>query len=214
MNDWTELGFWKSETWENIQHELLQLEYSTRVFPPSSMRLNALKFTPFDKVKCVILGQDPYHGKGQAHGLAFSVLPTVSGKLPPSLRNILKEYQTDLGYPRPKSGCLMKWGMNGVLLWNTCLTVEENKPGSHIGRLGWEKLTIEVIQTLAREKKGLSFILWGKKAQEYRSLINDDNHLLIEAPHPSPYSADKGFFGHRPFTRTNDYIAEPIDWRL
>lgn len=211
--NWTDLKFWKSEQWESTQQELEQLEYLSTVLPPKHNRLTALKLTPFDKVRCVILGQDPYHREGQAHGLAFSVLPS-DDPLPPSLRNIFKEYKDDLGHPTPRTGCLYAWAERGVLLWNSCLTVEESKPSSHTNRLGWEKLTIELIQALSDKREGLVFMLWGKKAQEYRSLINKKKHLVIEAPHPSPYSASSGFFGHKPFTRANEYLTEPIDWRL
>jgi uracil-DNA glycosylase len=181
------------------------------VLPRQEDWFKALELTPFDKVKVVILGQDPYHTKGMAHGLAFSVQPHIK-TLPPSLRNILKEYQSDLGYPQPRSGDLRAWAERGVLLWNTILTVEEGKPLSHAD-IGWEKLTYEIIRSL-QDRGDCTFLLMGKKAQAYAGGI--DPSVVIGVPHPSPLS--KGFIGSKPFTRTNQALAklqiEPVEWRL
>jgi uracil-DNA glycosylase len=182
------------------------------LLPPYELIYKAFDLTPFDKVKAVILGQDPYPTRGHAHGLAFSVPPSVQ-PLPRSLRNVFREYVSDLHFPWPRNGDLTLWAERGVLLLNTILTVQEGKPLSHKG-LGWEKLTIEVIQKLSEYRQGCVFILWGNTAQQYRGLINEDRHLVVAAPHPSPLSADRGFFGHRPFTRANTYLTNPIDWRL
>lgn len=171
----------------------------------------ALRETPFDKVKVVILGQDPYPTKGMAHGFAFSVLPHIK-TLPPSLRNILREYSADLGYPPPRNGDLRDWASRGVLLLNTILTVEEGKPLSH-KNIGWEKLCYEVIRCLA-ERRNVVFVLWGRAAQEYKAACGDCP--VVASPHPSPLS--KGFLGSRPFTRTNEELVklgvEPVEWRL
>jgi len=180
------------------------------VLPRQEDWFKALELTPFDKVKVVILGQDPYHTKGMAHGLAFSVQPHIK-TLPPSLRNILKEYQSDLGYPQPRSGDLRAWAERGVLLWNTILTVEEGKPLSHAG-IGWEKLTYEIIKFLSEKK--VAFLLMGRKAQEYTAACGDSP--VVAVPHPSPLS--KGFEGSKPFTRVNKELeklqVEPVEWRL
>lgn len=213
---WKDLKFWKSPTYQEIQHTLVEIDRSLSVRPPRSLWFRALELTSFKDVKCVILGQDPYPTEGYAHGLAFSVLPWVT-RLPPSLCHILAEYRRDLGYGKPPNGCLYTWATRGVLLWNTVLTVELGNAGSHIGKMGWEKLTIEIIQKLSKEKEEpIVFILWGKKAQEYRSLINHEKHLVIEASHPSPLSARKGFIGHKPFSKTNEFLGNEraIDWRL
>ena len=171
----------------------------------------ALRLTPFDKVKCVILGQDPYHTKGMAHGLAFSVLPHVK-TLPPSLRNIFKEYQSDLDYPPPRNGDLRLWAERGVLLLNTILTVEEGKPLSH-KNIGWEQLTYEIVRALG-ERGGTVFLLMGKVAQEYQGACG--SCPVVSTAHPSPLS--KGFAGSKPFSRVNEELSklgiEPIDWRL
>lgn len=193
------------------------LDFFAGNFQPNlELVFQAFKLTPFDEVKCVILGQDPYHTPGYANGLAFSVQPHVK-KLPPSLRNILREYESDLGYPQPRNGDLTSWAREGVLLLNSILTVETGKPLSHRG-LGWEKLTIEVLRALNREREHLSFILWGKEAQQYKGLIDPMWHNIITAPHPSPFSVNQGFFGHQPFSRANGYRAimgfDPINWRL
>ncbi|MFA5387349.1 MAG: uracil-DNA glycosylase [Candidatus Paceibacterota bacterium] len=186
----------------------------TKVYPPSDKVFAAFK-TPFDKVKVVILGQDPYHGAGQAHGLAFSVMPGVH--IPPSLTNIYKEAAEDVGFKPPRHGCLTHWAEQGVLLLNTVLTVEEGRPGSH-RKIGWEKLTTVVIKALGAREKPLVFILWGRDAQEKRAHIDDEKHYIIKAPHPSPLSAHAGFFGSKPFSKTNEALKrwgqEPIEWQL
>lgn len=183
------------------------------VYPPPKLVFNAFALCPLPNVRVVILGQDPYHGPGQAHGLSFSVPDGV--KTPPSLQNIYKELASDLGVsPRP-SGNLEAWATQGVLLLNATLTVLPGQPGSHQG-LGWETFTDAVIRKVSDERSHVVFILWGKYAQAKRSLIDDTKHLIIESPHPSPFSAHTGFFGSRPFSRTNEYLTKhglpPIDW--
>ena len=187
----------------------------THVFPPLPQVFAALDATPFDKVKVVILGQDPYHGVGQAHGLCFSVQHGTD--VPPSLQNIYKELQDDLGLPRPSHGCLTHWAEQGVLLLNAVLTVEEGKAGAHAGK-GWEGFTDRVIQVLNDEREHLVFLLWGAYAQAKGKMIDTSKHRVLKAPHPSPLSAHRGFFGSKPFSKTNDYLVRqgiaPIDWRL
>ena len=184
-----------------------------RVYPPAGEIFNAFALTPFDAVKAVILGQDPYHGPGQAHGLSFSVAPGV--RPPPSLENIYKELATDLGIAHPGHGSLLKWARGGVLLLNTCLTVEDGQPGAHQG-MGWELFTDAALRALAGEREHLVFILWGRKAQQRGETIDRARHLVIESAHPSPLSAANGFLGSRPFSRTNAYLEShgtaPIDW--
>ena len=183
------------------------------IHPPPGTRLAALDLTPLDAVKVVILGQDPYHGAGQAHGLSFSVQPGV--KVPPSLVNIYKELETDLGLPRPAHGNLTGWARQGVLLLNAALTVEDGKPASHQGK-GWEAITAQAISALVERGGPLVAILWGRQAQSLAPMLGDVPR--IESAHPSPLSARSGFFGSRPFSRTNDLLAQqgaaPIDWRL
>ena len=185
-----------------------------RIYPPGGQIFRAFDLTPFEQVKVVILGQDPYHGPGQAHGLSFSVGPGVAP--PPSLQNIYKELAGDLGIAHPGHGNLESWARQGVLLLNSCLTVEDGRAGSHQGK-GWERFTDAVIAALNQEHKGLAFILWGRKAQDKGASIDRDRHLVITSVHPSPLSAHNGFFGSRPFSRTNDYLAaqgkSPIDWQ-
>ena len=185
------------------------------IFPIGSEILSAFNLTPFEKVKVVILGQDPYHGRGQAHGLSFSVKEGVQP--PPSLENIFKELKTDIGLPRPKSGSLEKWAREGVLLLNTVLTVEKSKPASHQGK-GWEIFTDKVLSLLNEEKSNLVYILWGKKAQEKGTFLNGNTNLIIKSAHPSPYSAASGFFDSKPFSKTNEYLISnnisPINWEL
>ena len=186
-----------------------------QIYPPDEQIFNAFNSTPFDKVKVVILGQDPYHGAGQAHGLCFSVLPGV--KLPPSLRNIYKELDSDLGIEPAHHGCLQPWAEQGVLLLNATLTVEDSKAGAHQGR-GWELFTDAAIHALAEQREGLVFILWGSHAQKKGAFIDERRHLVLRAPHPSPLSAHRGFFGTRPFSQANQWLQErgeePIDWTL
>ena len=186
-----------------------------RIYPPGPQIFAAFDATPFDAVKVVILGQDPYHGPGQAHGLCFSVLPGVP--VPPSLANIFKELNADLGIAPPDHGCLLPWARQGVLLLNAVLTVEEGRAGAHQGK-GWEGFTDHAIETLAREREGLVFMLWGSYAQAKGKVIDTRRHRVLRAPHPSPLSAHRGFLGCGHFGATNQYLAQrglsPIDWRL
>lgn len=185
------------------------------IYPPGALIFNAFDKTPFDKVKVVILGQDPYHGPGQAHGLSFSVQPGV--KPPPSLVNIYKELQTDIGLPTPTSGNLDHWAEQGVLLLNAALTVRANEPASH-AKIGWADFTNAVINKLSDEKTGIVFLLWGRFAHEKQSLIDETRHFVLKAAHPSPFSADKGFFGCKHFSKTNEILSkqgiDPIDWSV
>lgn len=186
-----------------------------RIYPPGPQIFAAFDATPFDDVKVVILGQDPYHGPGQAHGLCFSVLPGVP--VPPSLLNIYKEINADLGIAPPNHGCLLPWARQGVLLLNAVLTVEDGRAGAHQGK-GWEGFTDHAIETLAREREGLVFLLWGSYAQAKGKVIDTRRHRVLRAPHPSPLSAHRGFLGCGHFSATNQYLAQkgqaPIDWRL
>lgn len=192
-----------------------ELRAGKAIYPPPSRIFAALDTTPFDRVKVVILGQDPYHGPGQAHGLCFSVLPGVP--VPPSLQNIFAEIERDLGIPRPDHGCLLPWARRGVLLLNAVLTVERGRPGSHQGK-GWEGFTDSVVDHLNREREGLVFLLWGSYAQAKGKLVDRTRHLVLKAPHPSPLSAHRGFIGCGHFSECNRYLREngrePIDWRL
>lgn len=184
-----------------------------RIYPPGNQIFRAFELTPFETVKVVILGQDPYHGPGQAHGLSFSVAPGVAP--PPSLQNIYKELATDLGMPHPGHGNLESWARQGVLLLNACLTVEDGRAGSHQGK-GWEPFTDAVISALNRERANLVFILWGRKAQDKGAVIDRARHLVLTSVHPSPLSASNGFFGSRPFSAANDWLQShgmtPINW--
>ena len=196
--------------------EFLKKEYSTREIYPNMYHIfNALKFTPYEKVKAVILGQDPYHQPGQAHGLCFSVQKGVQP--PPSLVNIFKELQNDLGITPPGHGNLESWANNGVLLLNAVLTVRRSSPNSHVGK-GWEIFTDRVIQLLNRREEPMVFILWGRNAQNKEALITNPVHCVLKGAHPSPYSAHKGFFGGRYFSRANEFLTlkgqEPIDWSI
>ena len=186
-----------------------------RIYPPGGRIFKALDSTPFNAVKVVILGQDPYHGPGQAHGLCFSVLPGVPP--PPSLQNIFRELQSDLGCADPGHGCLEHWARQGVLLLNAVLTVEAREAASHQGR-GWEEFTDRIVEALDGKRKGLVFLLWGAYAQRKGEFIDRKAHLVLKAPHPSPFSANRGFFGCRHFSRANDYLRaqdrEVIDWQL
>lgn len=188
-------------------------ETSEFVYPPEELVFNAFDKTPFEKVKVVIVGQDPYHRPGQANGLSFSVNPGV--KIPPSLRNIYKELQEDLGVPEPTSGCLESWAKQGVLLLNATLTVNEGSPLSHHGK-GWEEFTDAIIYVLAKRKDPVIFLLWGKNAQEKCQFIENSHHYLLKAAHPSPFSAYRGFFGCQHFSKANELLQqlgkEPIDW--
>ena len=194
---------------------LLSEKEQHTIYPEGNDIFNAFNSTPFDHVKVVILGQDPYHGVDQAHGLAFSVQDNVP--LPPSLQNIFKEYCEDLRFPMPHSGNLMKWAREGVFLLNTVLTVRAHQAHSHIDQ-GWERFTDHVIYAIGHQKEHVVFILWGRPAQMKEKLIDTSKHLIIKSPHPSPLSAYRGFFGSKPFSRSNDYLIangiEPIDWHL
>lgn len=192
-----------------------ELRVGKAIYPPPKRIFAALDSTPFEAVKVVILGQDPYHGPGQAHGLCFSVLPGVPP--PPSLENIFKEIERDLRIPRPDHGCLLPWARQGVLLLNAVLTVERGRPGSHQGK-GWEGFTDACVDALNREREDLVFLLWGSYAQAKGKLIDTRRHLVLKAPHPSPLSAHRGFIGCGHFSRTNAWLREhgvgEIDWRL
>ncbi len=185
------------------------------IYPAGSLWFNAFNSAPFDKVKVVILGQDPYHGPGQAHGLCFSVREGVP--FPPSLLNIFKEIETDLGISIPHHGCLQQWADQGVLLLNATLTVEKAKAGSHQNH-GWEEFTDKAIKQLNDQREGLVFMLWGSYAQKKGQFIDTNKHLVLKAPHPSPLSAHRGFFGCRHFSQANAYLKqqdiEPIQWQL
>ncbi len=186
---------------------------SGEMYPAPSKIFSAFDFCPFDKVKVVILGQDPYHGEGQANGLCFSVNPGI--KHPPSLRNIFKELEMDLGIRTPESGDLSRWAEQGVLMLNATLTVRAKSPGSHQGK-GWEEFTDAVISALNAEKKGVVYMLWGSYAQKKGFVIDREANSVIISPHPSPFSAHRGFFGSKPFSRANDYLRDrnsgPISW--
>jgi uracil-DNA glycosylase len=185
------------------------------IYPPQSQWFAALNSTAFDQVKVVILGQDPYHGSGQAHGLCFSVLPNV--KVPPSLANIYKELKSDLGIEPPNHGCLTSWAEQGVLLLNATLTVEQGQAGSHQGK-GWETFTDSIISKINDQRQGVIFMLWGSYAQKKASMIDAERHLVLQSVHPSPLSAYRGFFGCGHFSQANHYLRsqelEPIDWQL
>lgn len=198
--------------------ELLHNEKESKriIYPPGPVIFNAFNLTDFDKVKVVILGQDPYHGAGEAHGLSFSVPQGV--KIPPSLNNIYKEIESDIGIKMPKNnGNLKPWATQGILLLNAALTVRANQPNSHAG-IGWHILTDKIIEILSEKKEYLVFILWGNFAKEKAKLINPSKHLILISPHPSPFSANKGFLGSKHFSKTNEYLMkngiDPIDWQL
>lgn len=216
-NDWDEVlsSVWNSSGYKKFM-SIIDKKYSeTTCFPEYNDIFNALKLTPYSKVKVVILGQDPYHGTGEAHGLSFSVKDDI--KKPPSLKNIFKELHDDLGYPEPKSGNLEKWAKEGVLLLNSVLTVEKDKAASHKD-LGWEILTDHIIKLLNMKETPIVFILWGNFAKKKKVYITNKKHLIIESPHPSPFSAYTGFFGSKPFSKTNNFLIknniEPIDFNL
>ena len=216
-NDWDEMLKGEFDKPYYLQlREFLKAEYrGFTIYPDMYDIFNALKFTPYSKVKAVILGQDPYHEPGQAHGLAFSVRPGVQP--PPSLVNIYKELNSDLGVPIPQSGDLTKWAAQGVLLLNTSLTVRRGAANSHKGK-GWEIFTDRVISLLNEREKPVVFILWGGNAKSKVPLITNPQHFILTSPHPSPLSAHYGFFGCRHFSRCNEFLRksgeEPIDWSL
>ena len=191
-------------------------EYATHmIFPPSNEVFSAFELTPLADVKVVILGQDPYHNVGQAHGLCFSVKPDV--EIPPSLVNIYKELHDDLGCYIPNNGYLVKWAEQGVLMLNTVLTVRAHQANSHRG-IGWEEFTNAAIRVLNEQDRPIVFILWGSPAQRKKEMLNNPKHLILEAPHPSPLSAYRGFFGSKPFSQTNAFLEKngltPIDWQI
>lgn len=215
---------WKARLADYLQREDMQAlaaflrerrARGARIYPPGPQIFAALDATPFEQVKVVILGQDPYHGAGQAHGLCFSVAPGVP--VPPSLDNIFRELERDLGVPRPDHGCLLPWARQGVLLLNAVLTVEDGQPGSHQKR-GWEGFTDRIVELLNAEREGLVFMLWGSYAQAKGRMIDAARHRVLKAPHPSPLSAHRGFLGCGHFSAANAYLVRhgrsPIDWRL
>jgi len=194
---------------------LQEKQAGKQVYPAGRDMFNALNSTPFDSVRVVILGQDPYHGPGQAHGLCFSVQPGI--EIPPSLRNIYKELASDLGIAPARHGCLQSWASQGVLLLNAVLTVEAGRAASHQGR-GWEQFTDRIIALLNERRQHLVFMLWGSHAQRKGQFIDRSRHLVLESPHPSPLSASRGFLGNRHFSRANQYLLahgrEAVDWRI
>lgn len=216
-NDWQ--GYLAEEMQRPYYKELRQFliqEYRTqKIYPDMYAIFNALHYTSLADTKVVILGQDPYHGPGQAHGLSFSVQPGIAP--PPSLINIFKELQTDLGCTVPNNGCLKPWADQGVLLLNTVLTVREHAANSHHGH-GWEIFTDKIIALLNEREKPLAFILWGSPARSKKKMITNPQHFIVESPHPSPLSASRGFLGSRPFSRVNTFLEQngqtPIDWQL
>ncbi|MEK4059675.1 MULTISPECIES: uracil-DNA glycosylase [unclassified Paenibacillus] len=216
-NDWDEVL--QEETTKSYFQELrytLAGEYKQHtVYPPKELLFSALKLTPYSKTRVVILGQDPYHGAGQAHGLSFSVKPGV--RIPPSLRNIYAELHTDTGLPVPNHGSLLHWAEEGVLMLNAVLTVREGQPNSHKG-LGWETFTDAIMEKLNERTEPMVFILWGSHAQQKGAYIDRDRHMVIQSPHPSPFSAHRGFLGSRPFSRANQYLEshglKGIDWSI
>ena len=214
-NSWDEKlkSVWESEGFKEF-YGMIEHEYLLHtVFPPRNYIFNALKLTPYENVKVVIMGQDPYHGEGEAHGLSFSVQKGI--KVPPSLQNIYKELKDDLGIPIRSEGDLTGWAKEGVLLLNAVLTVEKDKPASH-RNYGWEKLTDYIIKVINLKKEPVVFILWGNFAKEKKALITNPIHYVITSPHPSPFSANHGFFGSKPFSKCNEFLESkgitPIDW--
>lgn len=198
-------------------YEFVREEYSARtIYPPADDIFNAFHFTPLSKVKVLLLGQDPYHGEHQAHGLSFSVLPDQTD-IPPSLQNIYQELHDDLGCKVPNHGYLKKWADQGVLLLNTVLTVRAHQANSHQG-MGWEKFTDAVIQAVNAQDRPIVYFLWGKPAQSKASMLTNPKHLILKAPHPSPLSAYRGFFGCKHFSQANEFLkangVEPIDWQI
>ena len=216
-NDWLEaIGEeFKKEYYKKL-YAFVKEEYSTNIIYPNSEDIfNAFHLTPMKQVKVVIIGQDPYHNEEQAHGLCFSVKPHVD--IPPSLVNIYKELHSDIGCEIPNHGHLVKWAQQGVLLLNTVLTVRAHQAASHQGK-GWEEFTDAVIRSLNLEQRPIVFILWGRPAQMKKKMLTNPKHLILEAPHPSPLSAYRGFFGSKPFSKTNEFLenngVEPIDWSI
>lgn len=216
-NDWLEAvgGEFKKPYYAQL-YKFIREEYNTRViYPPAEDIFNALHLTPLNQVKVLILGQDPYHNEGQAHGLCFSVKPQV--EIPPSLENIYKELQTDLGCEIPNNGYLVKWAKQGVLMLNTVLTVRAHQANSHQGR-GWEQFTDAIIQAVNAQERPIVYMLWGRPAQSKIPMLTNPKHLILKAPHPSPLSAYRGFFGCKHFSQANAFLEkngiEPIDWQI
>lgn len=217
-NDWLSCvqGEFKKPYYREL-YQFVRQEYNTHViYPPADDIFNAFHFTPLSKVKVLILGQDPYHGEHQAHGLCFSVLPDQP-EIPPSLQNIYKELETDVGCYIPNNGYLKKWADQGVLLLNTVLTVRAHQAGSHQGK-GWEQFTDAIIEAVNAQDRPIVYLLWGKPAQSKIPMLTNPKHLILKAPHPSPLSAYRGFFGCRHFSQTNEFLKshgiEPIDWQI
>ncbi len=217
-NSWKEIlkeEFRKDYFLQIITH--LKTEKATKeiIYPAGNLIFNAFDKTPFDKVKVVLLGQDPYHNPNQAMGLSFSVPNGM--KIPPSLQNIYKELNSDIGLPISKSGNLTNWATQGVLLLNSILTVRANEPASH-SKIGWMHFTDAIIKKISEQKKGIVFLLWGNFAQQKQVLIDETKHHVLKAPHPSPFSVDRGFFGCKHFSRTNELLVhqglDPIDWKI
>ena len=217
QNDWLEplAPEFKKPYYAKL-YKTIREEYSTRqIFPPADEIFTAFEMTPLSDVKVVIIGQDPYHGDGQAHGLCFSVKPDV--ETPPSLVNMYKELNSDLGCYIPNNGYLIKWAKQGVLMLNTVLTVRAHQANSHRG-IGWEEFTDAAIRILNEQDRPIVYLLWGKPAQMKKNMLNNPKHLILEAPHPSPLSAYRGFFGCQHFSKTNAFLKEngltPIDWQI
>jgi len=216
-NDWAALlnQEFEKDYYKDLRIFLINEYQKNIVYPDKYDIFNALHLTSYDETKVVILGQDPYHGPGQAHGLSFSVKPGVNA--PPSLKNIFKELHNDLGCLIPNNGYLVDWAKQGVLLLNTVLTVRQGMPNSHKGK-GWEIFTDKVISILNEREKPVIFILWGKNAQDKRQLISATQHFIIESPHPSPFSAQRGFFDSRPFSRANGFLkkieSSEVNWQI
>lgn len=216
-NDWLDaIGEEFHKEYYRKLYDFVKDEYNHRlIFPKAEDLFNAFHFTPLSKVKVVIIGQDPYHGENQAHGLCFSVQPEVA--IPPSLENIYKELHDDLGCKIPNNGCLVEWADQGILLLNTVLTVRAHQAGSHQGK-GWEQFTDAVIRAVNKQDRPIVFILWGRPAQMKKKMLTNPKHLVLEAPHPSPLSSYRGFFGSKPFSKTNQFLTEhgvePINWQI
>ena len=216
-NDWLPAlrGEFQKDYYKELHQTVMQEYWTRQIFPEADDLFNAFHLTPLKDVKVVIFGQDPYHNVGQAHGLCFSVKPGV--EIPPSLVNIYKELQDDLGCYIPNNGYLVKWAEQGVLLLNTVLTVRAHQANSHRG-IGWEEFTDAAIRILNEQDRPIVFILWGRPAQMKKAMLTNPKHLILEAPHPSPLSSYRGFFGSRPFSKTNNFLKqhgmEPIDWQI
>ncbi|AIQ13721.1 uracil-DNA glycosylase [Paenibacillus durus] len=216
-NDWDEVLHEETQKpyFQDLRYTLAREYKQYTVYPPKELLFSALKQTDYSKTRVVILGQDPYHGAGQAHGLSFSVMPGV--RIPPSLRNIYTELASDIGADIPNHGSLLHWSQQGVLLLNAVLTVREGQPNSHKG-MGWERFTDAIMEKLNERDTPLVFILWGSHAQQKGACIDHSHHKVIRSAHPSPFSAHRGFLGSNPFSQTNQFLSahglEPIDWNI